>query len=205
MGLRSGSDLGSGYIIRETSKPRSNYVGVNYMNPKNGSLHSGKERQFLPGYPRFEPRVRHLFPLVQAPFPLVWIFFPLVRAPSHLSGLPSRVYACSLLGPKPLGWGTKKKKKKTTCFMFHHSSVSWGEFSYRLHFFRSILITSIHVLFNLPLSFKGQSTCIEKPLIGAVVGLLGHVQNITLNLSSIDIQHWNISLLIFTVKKKKNC
>ena len=61
----------------------------------------------------------------------------------------------------------------------------------RFHFFKSILTTSLHVLFSLPFFLEGSSSCIENLfLIGVVVGLQqispNHLKQTVLNLSPID-------------------
>lgn len=50
----------------------------------------------------------------------------------------------------------------TTWFLFPHSNRSWAWSSGRLHLLRSIFITSIHVLFGLPLFLHWTSTCMEQ-------------------------------------------
>lgn len=47
---------------------------------------------------------------------------------------------------------------------FFHSDLSRAKFSVRLHFFRPIINTFIHILFDVPLFLDCQSTYIEKLL-----------------------------------------
>lgn len=52
-----------------------------------------------------------------------------------------------------------------TRILFHHPNLSSAKSSNRLLFFKSILATSIHVLFGLLLLLGGPLTCIEKTFL----------------------------------------
>ena len=84
--------------------------------------------------------------------------------------------------------------RSVTCILFLHSDLSCAKSSNKLHFFRSIFNTSIHILLGLPLPLGGPSTCIAKLLLTSTIIVQcwtcpSHFKQVSLFLSPIDATH----------------
>lgn len=88
--------------------------------------------------------------------------------------------------------GLDETSLRWACLVAIHNSVlSLPKFLGSLHFLKSILTTSLHVLFRLPLLLGDQSTFIEKLVLNSVVAGLHwtfpyHLKQVDINFSPID-------------------